>query len=110
MPFGSMCVPKLVSVTAGNDGDLVMGMRIELMDGCRPVEVLEKVLTSLRSVTPCCDGGPMGVLHLIGGGVGMVGELLVALAQVIGALFCFFRPPIGASVQSLHVTQVGTCS
>ncbi|MDT5137874.1 MAG: hypothetical protein QOD58_2136 [Mycobacterium sp.] len=110
MPFGSVCVPKLVSVTAGNNGDLVMGMRIELMDGGRPVELLEKVLTSLRSVTRRCDGGSMGVLHLLWGGVRMVGELLVALAQVIGALFCFFRPPVGASVQSLHVTHVGTCS
>jgi hypothetical protein len=79
MPFGCVCVPKLVRVSTGNDGDLIMGMRIELVDGSRPVELLEEVLTHLGRVTPCCAGGPTGVLQLLRGGVGTIGQLLAAL-------------------------------
>jgi hypothetical protein len=60
-------------VTTGNDGGLIVGMRIELVDCGRPVELFEKVLTSLRGITSCCGGGPTGVLQLLRGGVGTVG-------------------------------------
>jgi hypothetical protein len=60
-------------VTTGNDGGLIMGVRIELVDCGRPVELFDKVLTSLRGVTPCRVRRPTGVLQLLRGGVGTVG-------------------------------------